>query len=352
MTRVKCLQHLEEGLNEHGLQEDALVPWWYWKATLKTCSVHWGDGFIPAISGVRANDLEQLMREKFRVKVCERVWLMSLASLARNNSSKRRASFEALGSQTMNKGLHYGADVLDQRETQQCRPWIDTALNVGQNRSETQYTTGESARFMSDPTRAVKCMLKRLRKYHSEASVHSWSFPYQEMQCEVRVVEGAYWEGELEGLSTTGAWIYFGGYLMETYSLTLQIVALSTTESEYISTKDVANALEIRSDLAECDMTLNMKGKTDVTAGRATAARRGVRRVRHLDARFSWLQHFVSRRRGSLVSAFQPAWRTQRGRPVDEEDRFDITFERNTLWATNEFIELELTAGGRKFHRD
>ena len=43
---------------------------------------------------------------------------------------------------------------------------------------------------MSDPTRAVKCMLKRLRKHYSEASVHSWSFPYQEMQCEVRVVKG------------------------------------------------------------------------------------------------------------------------------------------------------------------
>ena len=33
--------HVEEGPNEHGLQKDALVPWWYWKATLKTCSVHW-----------------------------------------------------------------------------------------------------------------------------------------------------------------------------------------------------------------------------------------------------------------------------------------------------------------------
>ena len=41
--------HVEEDLNEHGLLKDALVPWWYWKAMLKTCSVHCGDGFIPAI---------------------------------------------------------------------------------------------------------------------------------------------------------------------------------------------------------------------------------------------------------------------------------------------------------------
>ena len=73
--------------------------------------------------------------------------------------------------------------------------------------------------------------------------------------------------------------------MLETYLSTQQSVALSTTESEYISTKDVVHALEIRSVLAECDMTLKMKGKTDVTAGRATAARRGGGRVHHLDAR-------------------------------------------------------------------
>ena len=65
--------HVEEDLNEHGLKKDALVPCWYWKATLKTCSVHWRNGFILAISGVRANDLEQLMCETFRVRACERV---------------------------------------------------------------------------------------------------------------------------------------------------------------------------------------------------------------------------------------------------------------------------------------
>ena len=207
---------------------------------------------------------------------------------------------------------------LDERETRQCRSLIDTALNVGQDRPETQYTTEESARLMSDPTRAVKCMLKRLRKY-SEASVHSWSFPYQEMQCEVRVVKWACWERELEGLSTTGAWICFGGYLLETYSSTQQIVALSPTESEYISTKGVARALEIRSDLAECEMTLRDDGEN----GRDSWAYNG-------RETWSWPRAspgcaifvaaaVVGRRCGSLVSAFEPARKT-RGRPGVEED--------------------------------
>ena len=96
----------------------------------------------------------------------------------------------------------------------------------------------------------------------------------------------AYWERELEGLSTTGA-INFGCYCLETYSSTQQDLALFTTDSECISTKDVAH---VQSALAECDVTLKMRGETDVTAGRAMAARRGVGRVRHVDVRLSWLQ--------------------------------------------------------------
>ena len=81
-------------------------------------------------------------------------------------------------------------------------------------------------------------------------------------------------------------------------------MALSSAESEYISTKDVACAPEIRSDLAECGVTLEMMGKTDVTAGRAMAARREVGRVHHLDARLLWLQQLCAG--GVIESRFRP----------------------------------------------
>ena len=215
VTRVKCLQHTWRKVPTNTVfRKTHWCRGGYWKSTLKTCSVHWGDGYTPAIAGVRANDLEQLMRETFRVRVCERVdpgflttveilrrkvawnvedffWIydpkhtVALADefgfVGKKQLEQTKNILVALGSKTMNKGLHDGADVLDERETQQCRSLIDTALNDGQDRPETQYTTEESAKFMSDPTRAVKCMLKRLRKHYSEASVHSWSFQYQDI---------------------------------------------------------------------------------------------------------------------------------------------------------------------------
>ena len=154
-----------------------------------------------------------------------------------------------------------------------------TALYVGQDRPETQYATKEAAGFMSGPTRAAKCVLKRLCKYCSEASVLSWSFPYQEMPSEIRALTDAILAKELKGLhSTSCGWIYFGDHLLETYSSTHQIVALSTAESEYVSiTKGAAHALKVRSAMVEFELTFNVACEADPSAGRAMATRRGER---------------------------------------------------------------------------
>ena len=90
--------------------------------------------------------------------------------------------------------------------------------------------------------------------------VDSLSFPYQEMPSGIRAVTGANWTGELEGLrSTSCGLIYFGDHLLETYSSTQPIVALSTEESEYISiSKGAAHALEVRSAMVEYGMTFKM----------------------------------------------------------------------------------------------
>ena len=51
-------------------------------------------------------------------------------------------------------------------------------------------------------------------------------------------------------------WLFAGDVFFDT----ADCGAVYTAESEYISTKDVAHALEIRSDLAECDTTLRNEG--------------------------------------------------------------------------------------------
>ena len=121
------------------------------------------------------------------------------------------------------------------------------------------------------------------------------------MPSETRAVTDANWAGELEGLrSTSCGWIYFGDHLLETYSSTEQIVALSTAESEYISiTKGAAHALEVRSAMVEYRMTFNVVCETDASAGRAMGTRRGVGRPRaSLGRAFVVAAVVVRRRRG------------------------------------------------------
>ena len=117
------------------------------------------------------------MRETFRVRACERVdpgflttveilrrkvawnvedffWIddpmhtLALADefgfMGMKQLEQTKRILVTPGSKTMNKGLYDGADVLDERETQQRRSLIGTALNVEQDRTETQRTTEES----------------------------------------------------------------------------------------------------------------------------------------------------------------------------------------------------------------
>ena len=65
--------YVEEGLNDHGFQRNAVVPCLYWSAMLDALDVHWGDDFIFGISDDKTDDLEQLMREVSKVKICERI---------------------------------------------------------------------------------------------------------------------------------------------------------------------------------------------------------------------------------------------------------------------------------------
>ena len=234
--------YVEEGLDDHGFQRNAVMPRLYWAAMLEALGVHWQDEFIFGIADDRADDVEQLVHEV--LTICECIgpgfltsveflhrkvgwnegfswthdpkqthwqWLTGLVSNGKKQLEQAKWKVTVVpGSKTVGKGLRDGADGLGEQETQQYRSLVGTALYFGQDRPETQYATKEAARFLSGPTRAAKCMLERLCEYYSEAPVLSWSFPYHETPSEIRTVTDANWAGEVEGLrSTTCGWIYF-----------------------------------------------------------------------------------------------------------------------------------------------
>ena len=163
--------YVEEGLNDHGFQRNAVVPCLYWCAMLEALGVHWRDDFTFGIPDDRADDLEQLMREVFKVKICERIgpgFLTSVEFLHRKvgwnaegfswthdpkhtlamadgfgfNGKKQLEQTKwkitvAPGSKTVCKGLRDGADNLDEQETQkiQITGWHSTVCWTRQTRN-------------------------------------------------------------------------------------------------------------------------------------------------------------------------------------------------------------------------
>ena len=294
----------------------------YWGATLEALGVLCGDDFIFGIPADKADDLEQLMREVFKVTICERIgpgFLTSVEFLHRKvgwnaeglswthdpkhtlamadgfgyNGKKQFEQTKWKVTVTVGKGLRDGADGLDEQETQQYRTLVGTALFVGQDRPETQYATKEAARFMSCPTRAAKCMLKRLCKYYSEANVLSWSFPYQEMPREIRAVTDANWAGDCARRRVDGftlVIICWRRIRRRSRLWRCQLQRVSTSRSRRVQLTLWRSAVL----WWNLGLTFNVACETDASAGRAMATRRGVGRVRHFDARLLWLQHLCA----------------------------------------------------------
>ena len=64
----------------------------YWGAMLEAVGVHWGDDFIFGIPDDRADDLEQLMREVFKVKICECIgpWFSDICGIPAQEGGMER----------------------------------------------------------------------------------------------------------------------------------------------------------------------------------------------------------------------------------------------------------------------
>ena len=119
---------------------------------------------------------------------------------------------------------------------------------------------------------------------------------------------------------------------------------LSTAESEYISiTKGAAHALEVRSAMVEYGMTFNAACETDASAGRAMATRRGVGRVRHLDARLLWLQQLCAEGVVEVRARLGEHNEADLGTKMVDLRRMTSLLKGTTLSAAN---GLELVDGG------
>ena len=95
--------------------------------------------------------------------------------------------------------------------------------------------------------------------------------------------------------STSGGVITIGDHVIKTWSNTQTTIALSSGEAEYYGmVKGGSVALGIRSMLADLGVTMNIRLRTDASAAKGIATRRGLGKVRHIEVNQLWLQEKVN----------------------------------------------------------
>ena len=97
--------------------------------------------------------------------------------------------------------------------------------------------------------------------------------------------------------------IYRGGHLIEASTSTQQVVSLSTAESEFYGiVRGAASGIQLREAFMQFGFSIRLRVLSDSSAARATTARTGSGRVKHVEARYLWVQDRVRKKQFSVGS--------------------------------------------------
>ena len=104
--------------------------------------------------------------------------------------------------------------------------------------------------------------------------------------------------------------IYHGGHLIEASTSSLLVVSLSTAESEFYGiVRGAASGIQHREAFMQFGFSVRLRVLSDSSAARAMTARTGSGRVKHVEARYLWLQDRVSSQWGALIHlTTRPTW--------------------------------------------
>ena len=139
--------------------------------------------------------------------------------------------------------------------------------------------------------------LKRLGKYLAGQPRLVQSFKPQSCTANLDVWVDTDFAGCLKTRrSTNGGVITIGDHVIKHWSTTQATVALSSGEAEYYGmVKGGSTALGVQSMLADLGVELKVRLRTDASAAKGIATRRGLGKIRHIEVHQLWLQEKVTR---------------------------------------------------------
>ena len=176
------------------------------------------------------------------------------------------------------------------------RASVARANYLTQDRSDIQYATKELCRKMSSPNSEDWNKLKRLARYLVDKLRSRMLYAYQSKPDSLDV----YTDTDFAGCartrkSTSGGVIMYGCHMIKTWSSTQNVIALSSGEAEYYGlVKGASQGIGVKNMMSEYGVETKVTVKTDASAAKGIASRRGSGKVRHIEVSQLWVQNKVA----------------------------------------------------------
>ena len=187
--------------------------------------------------------------------------------------------------------------LLDKNQAQLYRSLVMRAACLSQDRPDISHAVKNLSRRMVCPNEADLAALKRLARYlRSYPSMSAVFHPQMEPNV-VRVqVDSDHAGCAVSRRSTTGMIVLLGTHAMKHLSNVQSTIALSTGESEYYAlAKGGYAGLGMQSLLQDLCVEKDLIVESDSSAAKGHVNRIGLGKMRHIQARFLWLQERTSR---------------------------------------------------------
>ena len=206
------------------------------------------------------------------------------------------------GSKDTGKNQRNAEDLLEPARASTYASCVGSALYLAADRPDLQYAVGRLMSKISSSREMDWTSLKHLGRYLVGRPECVWLFEYQEVgDLKLDSVVDANWaDGVTDSRkSVDSVHEFLGKHLTEASNCTQQVIAISSGESElYGMVRGAASLMQMGELLKACGHDLVKTVYSDSSAARGMVRRTGTGRVRHIEAKYLWIQTKV--RDGSL----------------------------------------------------
>ena len=308
----------------NGFIELSTVACLFYSAELTCLSGHHGDDFLSVGSAHALDFVDKMLDSRFSTKaqprigqsyshhgqILNRTIIWSKQGFALLPDSRHIVNVSNLlklqgvkpsptpGSKATGKGSRTALEDLTREESQVYRSCCGILQYLAMDRVDIQYMVKVLAKDSSCPKEVSMARLRRLARYLCGTAHYGMEFKYQDTPKHITVIVDGDWSGDsVSCKSTSAGCILHGSHMLESWSVTQQVISLSSAESEFyaigsgcsrgLTVKNVLNELAALHPGTE---PIGTKVLTDSDAARGMLQRHGVGRVRHLATRFLWIQ--------------------------------------------------------------